>query len=234
VVIVRPDGSSVVLITQPDHAALARRMMSRFVGRGFADAERRDSILHAVAEHDNGWREVDAAPIVGGDGRLLDFVTAPAEVRQAIWPRGARRLEADPIAAALVAEHALYIYRRFRGDPAWAAFFTEMELIRDEFAAGADLAADELARDYFFVRIADLMSLVFCADWTEPQDLEDHVVWLDRGTLVVRPDPFGGAAIALDVPARRLPAASFASAADAARAFRAAAVVTISGTARGA
>lgn len=232
--IVRTAGSSLLLITQPDHAQLSRRIMSHFVGRNFADADRRDSILHAIEEHDNGWREVDASPIVGDDGRPLDFVSAPVGVRQAIWPRAARRLAADPIAAALVAEHALYIYRRFRDDPAWETFFTDMALIRDEFAAGADLPIDQLAQDYFFLRIADLMSLVFCTGWTEPQELDDHIVQLQGETLVVAPDPFDGAHVPLDVPARELPNRAFASTEDAAAAFRTAPRVTVTGLARGA
>ena len=208
--------------------------MERWTTRGLAEHERRDSILHAIREHDNGWRDVDAAPMVGPGGELLDFVSAPIDVRQAIWPRGARRLAADPIAAALVAEHALYIYRRFLDDAAWSEFFREMALIRDEFAAGADLAADDLVRDYFFLRIADLASLAFCAGWTEAQQLEDHTLRLvDDTTIVIHPDPFEGASMSFEVPARRLPASAFASVEQAARAFHQAPVGTIAGTARG-
>lgn len=232
--IVRDDGTSLLLIAQPDHAALAGRLMDRWTTRGLLENERRDSILHAIAEHDNGWREVDQAPLIDGDGAILDFVTAPIDVRQAIWPRGARRLAADPIAAALVAEHAIYIYRRFRDDRAWTGFFADMELIRDEFAAGAELSAEDLARDYFFVRIADLMSLAFCAGWTETQELDDYTIQLvDPGTLVVHPDPFDGAAISFQVAARRLPSRTFASADDAARAFRDAPVEIVEGQVSG-
>ena len=222
-----------MLITQPDHARLARLIMSRFVARDFADADRRDSILHAVEEHDNGWREVDEAPILGDDGRILDFVSVPIDVRQAIWPRGARRLAADPIAAALVAEHAVYIYRRFRGDSAWADFFNDMELIRDEFASGADLTGDEIAGDYFFLRIADLMSLVFCTGWTAPQEMDDHTVRLDGKALIVSPDPFAGANVPFEITGRRVPNRPFASAADARREFDAAPTVTLSGIVSG-
>jgi hypothetical protein len=221
------------LIAQPDHAALSGRVMELWVTRGLPGHERRDSILHAVYEHDNGWREVDAAPLVGADGRLLDFVTAPIEVRQGIWPRGARRLAADPIAAALVAEHAIYIYRRFQGDPAWREFFTEMALLRTEFAAGAGLSLDDLARDYFFLRAADLISLVFCAGWTEPQQIGDCLIRLDAGDVVVTPDPFEGRAVPLEVPARALPNRPFRSPAEAESLFRTAGMTGVIGTVRG-
>ena len=231
--IIRADGSAAVLITQPDHARLARRMMSSFTSRGFATADRRDSILHAIEEHDNGWREVDAAPLVGEDGRLLDFVSAPADVRQAIWPRGATRLAADPVAAALVAQHAVTIYGRFRGDPGWRHFFSEMEQMRDRFLMEAGLGAHALARDYFFVRLADLMSLAFCTASTEPLALEDHVISLAGNVLSITPDPFAGAMVPIEVSGRRLPAVSFASRAAAAQAFDDAERITITGTARG-
>jgi hypothetical protein len=56
--------------------------------RGGLDGHpRRASILHAVAEHDNGWREVDMAPTVDAEGRLHDFVSAPLDLRQGVWPR---------------------------------------------------------------------------------------------------------------------------------------------------
>ena len=226
--IIRDHGSPAVLITQPDHARLARQMMSPFTSRGFATADRRDSILYAIEEHDNGWREVDAAPLVGDDGRLLDFVSAPAEVRQAIWPRGVHRLAADP-----VAQHAVTIYARFRSDPAWTRFFSDMEQIRDRFLMEAGLAAHALARDYFFVRLADLMSLAFCTTATEPQALEDHVITLAGATLIVAPDPFAGATVPIEVPGRRLQRVSFASRAAAAQAFDEAERITITGTARG-
>ena len=116
--IVRVNGSSQLLITQPDHAALAALVMRQWRAGGLLQAPRLSSILLAVEQHDNGWREVDAAPLVdGGTGRVLDFIGAPDEVRRAVWPRGVDRLAATPYAAALVAQHALHIYRRYRDNP---------------------------------------------------------------------------------------------------------------------
>jgi len=52
--IVRFDGSAQLLITQPDHAALAARIMRGWRANGFPDAPRHSVILHAIEEHDNG------------------------------------------------------------------------------------------------------------------------------------------------------------------------------------
>jgi hypothetical protein len=112
-VIVRLIGNRLQLITQPDHAHLARRIMQHCVA--LAARPRRGSILLAIAEHDNGWAEEDAAPIVHPTtGCVVDFINAPMSVRQTVWPRSVARLADDRWAAALVAQHATAVYDRFR------------------------------------------------------------------------------------------------------------------------
>jgi Protein of unknown function (DUF3891) len=114
-VIVRTVHDGLELITQPDHAHLAGAIMKRCVP--LAARPRRDAILLAIREHDNGWIEEDAAPAVNTEtGSIFDFVSAPLSVRHAVWPRGVRRLASTPWAAALVAQHAITVYDRFRSD----------------------------------------------------------------------------------------------------------------------
>ena len=123
--IVRQTADAFQLITQPDHAALAAAIMEHSVA--LADHPRRASILFAVAEHDNGWSEPDAAPLIDpATGVPLDFISAPNDVRQGVWPRGVARLADDPWAAALVAQHAIVIFNRYRSEPAWTQFLCEM------------------------------------------------------------------------------------------------------------
>jgi hypothetical protein len=234
--IVRPHASSLLLITQPDHAALAGRIMDRWLTRGFPGEPRRASILRAIAEHDNGWREVDAVPIVDeATGRILDFISAPADVRQRVWPRAVGGLSDDPTAAALVAEHAIQIYSRFRDDAAWRTFFDEMAALRDEHAARAGLSPAALEHQYFFVRAGDLISLTFCNAWTGVQPIGGHDIQLrDGGVVTIRPDPFAGSAVPFDVTARAVLNRPYASAAEAADAYHRASVITLSGIARGA
>jgi Protein of unknown function (DUF3891) len=234
--IVRHSPSSLLLITQPDHAALARFVMERWQSGGFLTEPWRSSILHAIGEHDNGWREVDAAPVVeAGTGLVLDFITVPAETRQGVWPRGVARLAADPLAAALVAQHAIHIYSRFHGDAAWSAFFEKMADLRGEYAHRAGVSLDVVEEVYPFVRAGDLLSLTFCTEWTEIQHAAGHEIRLvDKNVLLVRPDPFGGATVSFSIEARELPNRPFSTPAGAAEAFGAAPVVTLTGVARGA
>jgi hypothetical protein len=199
-VIVRPAHQSVQLITQPDHAHLARRIMEQCVA--LAARPRRDSILHAIAEHDNGWTEEDRTPTVNpATGRVTDFVSAALSVRHSVWPRAIARLADDPWAAALVAQHAITVYDRFRPEAEWQPFFTEMEEARSEMLLASGLPLDDLADDYPYVRLADLISLTFCVGWTDEQRFGDWTIQLSGTRVVVAPDPFGGATIPIDVKA---------------------------------
>jgi hypothetical protein len=231
--IVRTTASSLLLIAQPDHAVLARQIMERWQSGGLPAEPRRASILHAIEEHDNGWREVDAAPVLDvASGRVLDFVTIPADIRQTVWPRGVTRLAEDPLAAALVAQHAIHIYSRFSEDAAWTGFFGEMTRLRGEYAQRAGVSLEEVERLYPFVRAADLISLTFCTGWTEAQHAAGHEIRLrDEHTLTVHPDPFAGATVPFTVRARVLPNRPFASPVEVARLFEAATVVTLTATA---
>ena len=231
--IVRPTELSLTLITQPDHAALAWRIMEHWVADGLPVAEHRAPILHAILQHDNGWQEVDVAPIRAGDGGVLDFVTTPIDVRQAVWPRGVERLASTPMAAALVAEHAISIYSRYREDSGWTSFFSQMAELRARFAGVADVSLEELAEDYFFLRAADLLSLTFCNGWTDLQRIRNYSFRFDDRVMTIHPDPFAGATVPLEVPARVLPRQDYASAAELAEAWAAASRVTVGGVLRG-
>jgi hypothetical protein len=233
--IVRPCASGRLLITQPDHAALAGRVMREWTADDFPTASRRADILLALDEHDNGWREVDGAPLVDpASGDLLDFVHAPDDVRQGVWPRGVDRLAHTPYAAALVAQHALEIYARYRSQPAWRPFFAEMEALRDRHLQGASVAVEDLRRDYFFVRAGDLISLTFCNGWRDEQAIAGrYVVRLNGDELLVTPDPFAGRIIPIAIGGVEVPETPFFTVTDAHEAFRRARPLQLGGTVRG-
>lgn len=239
--IIQARGPALLLITQPDHAALAGRIMNEWHDRDFAAHPRRSSVLLAIREHDNGWQEVDASPVLDpATGRMLDFVDIPAGARRAIWPRGVERLSEDPWAAALVAQHAVHVYRRYRDDPDWRAFFAELEVARDRqivhaasTPAFASLTLDDLVADYFFVRMGDLLSLTFCNAWTEAPDELGYAITCRDRRVTVTPDPFGGREIPIEVPARELPNRAFVSSAEASSVFKSAPVRSHRGLVRG-
>jgi len=233
--IIRRTPASLLLITQPDHARQSAEIMRHWKADRFPESPGRSVILLAIAEHDNGWREVDAAPFVDDGGRVLDFVSAPAAVRRGIWPRAVDRLASTPYAAALVAQHALNVYGQYRANPEWRSFFSQMEATRNQqLLAAAPATLQDLLRDYLFVRIGDLISLTFCAGWREPQsDEAGYTIRFDGSRVTIAPDPFGGAAVPIEIQARELPAAPFPSAAAALEAFSRAKRVSITAVASG-
>ena len=201
--IVRAVRDGVQLITQPDHAHLARTIMEHCVA--LSARPRRDAILHAIGEHDNGWAEEDAAPTVNPDtGQVADFVSVRLSARHAVWPRGIARLADDPWAAALVAQHALTVYDRFRSEAEWTPFFAEVAAARDAMLRASGMARDDLVADYPFVRLADLISLTFCTGWPDEQRFGDWTVQLSGTRVVVTPDAFGGVEIPVEIDAREI------------------------------
>jgi len=201
--IVRAGAGVLHLITQPDHAALARRLMEHW--SSLAKAARRREILTAIEHHDRGWAAPDAALTVDpATATIRDFIGVPAAVRQSVWPHSVADLAAAPWAAALVAHHAITVYDRYRQDAAWRDFFPAMTALRDEHLARAAGDFTSLARDYVYLRLGDLVSLTFCTGATTPQSLGPWTIRLAGAQVHVTPNPF-----AIDVPfaveAREIP-----------------------------
>ena len=73
------------------------------------------------------------------------------------------------------------------------------------------LPFDELAADYQFVRLADLISLTFCVGWTDPQHFGTWTVELLGPRVTVTPDPFGGKTIPIEIAARAMRHAPYSS-----------------------
>ncbi len=258
--IIRPDGSDLLLITQPDHAALAGRLMTAWTHHGFPTRATRDRVLMAAALHDCEWEEWDAAPPVSPEtGLPYDFMTAPLAHKQGVWPRAVDRLAArDPYVGALVAQHALTVYRRYAHDPDWHAFFADLERRRDDLfslsttppadaGAATDAATDaaeaaptwpvvdpsQFLQDYVIVGLGDLFSLVYCSGWHDPYLMEDYRAILHGERLEITPDPFDGATVPLEVSARRIPARRYASDADLRATLARAPVERLAGVASG-
>lgn len=233
--IVRHVDGSQLLITQPDHAALAGRIMEHWTAGGLQHSPRRADILMAIHEHDNGWRESDRAPMVGREGNVLDFVHAPDHVRHALWVRGIERLADTPYAAALVAQHAIHVYERKRAEPAWKTFFDDMEAARALHLGRTSASREVLWADYAHLRLADLISLTFCNGWRDQkQDHGGYSVRGDEPGVTVSPDPFGSARITMEVTAAVIPDAPFSSSADVLKAIERGERQTLTGVVRGA
>jgi hypothetical protein len=172
--IVRDEGATFLLITQPDHAQLAETIVAAIQTEPALEGPARRTILLATREHDNGWTEVDAEPTVDpGTGRPCDFMSGPARVKHELWPRGITRVaKVDPLAGALVAEHAVTVYGYRQREPEWAPFLGTIEAMRDALLQRIGMFTgaprETFEADYRCVQLGDALSLQFCNGWTEP------------------------------------------------------------------
>jgi hypothetical protein len=180
-----------------------------------------------VREHDNGWREADAAPRWNAAaGRPHDFTSVPDEVRLEVWRRGSERFAAErPYAALLVALHGLALAAA-SGDPAAApaaGLAAELEERADELAEAAGVERAEAAADYPFLAFADAASLAVCGRWNDPFERPAPAAaggGVLRGrfeaateTLYLDPFPLAGAT-RFEIPVRRIEKRLYAGDAD--------------------
>lgn len=205
--IVRRHQNGFHVITQNDHAALAARTMTLWRDPALTEHRRRDRLLAAIRDHDNGWREADAAPRWDSRARRPhDFLSLESTDRIEIWSRGvARYAEQDPYKALLITEHARRIHSiEPPQDDALKSFVESLSTRRGELLEEAQVDEPTLERDYRWLALGDFVSLVLCNGWQEP--FEKYGVRGHFENEELRLDPFGLAGTTtLTVPSRSLP-----------------------------
>jgi hypothetical protein len=204
--IVVEDGLSLLLVTQPDHARFAAELLSLWRASGLPEHPRRDRLLLAVREHDNGWQEADSAPRVDPTtGRPHDFLSFPLAPRLEIWERGTERFVADePYVALLVAHHALALHHQEREEPGWQELLERLEQSREELEERAGVTGQQVAEDYRFLELADALSLAVCNRWPQPVARPGIHGVVTGGHLYLEPLPLAGAT-SFEIPVRSIP-----------------------------
>ncbi|MEM8932437.1 MAG: DUF3891 family protein, partial [Acidobacteriota bacterium] len=217
--IILPIDDQLRIVTQNDHAAFAGELLSLWRADGVPTNPRRDALLVAAREHDNGWREVDSAPHAREDGKPHDFRSLPQPLRRELWRRGVERFaERDPVAALLILEHAIALHLDRLDDPEWAALVETWRQQRDAWRDALGLDAETLRADYRFIDLTDVLSLAVCAGWSEPFDTSGPraaVRTIDATTaeLLLDPLPLAGAT-SFDVACRFIEDRPFSGDAD--------------------
>ena len=215
--IVADETSDFLVITQTDHARFAGELLSLWRTDGLPDHPRRTDLLFAAREHDNGWREADAAPTLDAErGRPYDFLTLPDAERAEIWERGtARFAERRPYAALLITLHALNLLGGAGSGRRWQGLLSRLAERREELLEASGARAGEAEADYRFIDLTDAMSLAACNRWRDPFDRAGMRGRFDREihTLYLEPFPFAGATT-FQVPARRIPRRRYSGDAD--------------------
>jgi hypothetical protein len=211
-----PEGPTLLLVTQPDHAHFSGELLSLWRAGGLPEHPRRDDLLFAAREHDNGWREADAAPRWNAaSGRPHDFMTLPRQERIEIWERGTCRFAAErPYAALLITRHALNLFGGRRGEEGWDPLLEFLDDFEGTLLEETGAGRDEVEADYPLIDLADLISLTACTRRSEPVERHGMRIVPASGTeLGLAPFPLAGATT-FRVPCRRIPLREYRGDAD--------------------
>lgn len=216
--IVVPEEQKFRLVTQPDHAHFSGELLSLWRADGLPAHPRRADLIFAAREHDNGWREADAAPRWdAGRGRPHDFITLPARERIELWERGTCRYAADrPYAALLITRHARQLFAGRRHDEDWASFVAFLDDFEGSLLAEVSetgVSREDLEADYQWIDLADLISLAACNGWRDSAERYGLRVEPRDGAIGLGPFPLAGATT-FRVPCRRIPRRQYRGDAD--------------------
>lgn len=207
--IVLDHGDDLLLITQSDHAHLAAEILSVCRFPDLLDNPRRRDLLRATREHDSGWQGLDAAPPVGGYGRPYSFTELPGDMRRDLWERAVGlHWPADPYVALLILDHSLEIHSDRAGDETWDGWLEERRGLRTRLLDEATIDSQALARDYPFLRFADLCSLAVCSGEGNAFELLGVTGLADGARLRLGPFPLAGAT-SFELACRRIPRRSY-------------------------
>ena len=215
---IAPKNGRLRVVTQNDHAHFAAELLSLWITDGLPAHPRRSQLLFAARDHDNGWREADAAPHHDPDsGRPHDFISLPDPLRREIWHRGVRRFAArEPWGALLILRHALALRSQKDNDAAWEELLDEWRELENELLAvaadtGTDAGKEALEDDYTWVDLSDLTSLMVCCGLREPFSRYGFTGRVEPGESdddfdVLRLDPFPLAGVtSFRIPCRYIP-----------------------------
>ena len=204
------------LITQNDHARLAHDILALWTGDGLPAHPLRDRLLLATAEHDNGWREADAAPLTKpASSWPYDFRSYPEDERQRLWRRGINRFaDTDLPTALLITRHAERIHRDLSSSPGWRQFFSFLSEKLRVLEESCMISPADLDVLYEYLWLVDTVSLGACGVLgTSTVTRRGYEFSVDRGHVSAHPFPFAGP-LTLRVAYRLLPTRRYSGSAD--------------------
>ena len=198
-----------LVITQNDHACFAAELLALFRIEGLPEHPHRRELLFATREHDNGWRETDAAPSCDSEGKPHDFMSLPVDRRQELWRRGVTRFrDSEPRATALILAHAIHLHRDRDSDgfPELLAIWREQQ---HELFEEAGLDGEAIAMEYRWLDLADQLSLALSCRWHRRFEAYDFQIEVNGDHLTLDPFPLAGAT-RFEIPCRRIPQRAYA------------------------
>ena len=193
--IVIAEDETLIVVQQTDHAHLSAELLALWRTGDLLDHPRREEILFAAREHDNGWREEDAAPRLNREtGGPHTFRTLPAGARLDLWQRGVDRFSAEaPFASALIHYHALQLHRSVARKEPYPSLINAVEGSLEILIRRAGLDRFEVEACYRWIDLSDFVSLVGCRQFGHAVERHGYRAWIEQESLHINPFPFAGA-----------------------------------------
>lgn len=228
--IVRAAGEELWLFDQTDHAALCGAMARAWGVAPFSAPP--PQVQRAADFHDNGWREWDPRPRLDPTtGNPHPYSRMPPEDYLTIWERGLRRAwgEGEGV-GLLVSLHAMRFFARKQRPEDQALYAAERRRQGEALSRlGAESTEPEALPEPYatwheWIFFWDAVSLFLCEGWKSPWTRAipaatggERELRVERregerpgGSASLEPFPFQGPLL-LEVPARVIPLAGYAS-----------------------
>jgi len=173
----REDNEGWVLITQYDHAGLARRIMKHWGNEEFSKPDPYEEVVFAVKEHDSGWVPWDSEPKVNpSNGYPANFMEMSTNDQVEIWSRCYKPFVGDhPYAAALIALHFMKFNQKAINKNDANGLATNLQNEMADYIAGTldiPLSGSQLLNipsnikaNLRYLQVSDIISLTLCHGW---------------------------------------------------------------------
>ena len=227
-----------IVISQTAHSWLAGQFALHWGNDNFRIPALAEEVRLAAANHDNGWFDWEELPLIGPDGRPLDFTEMPIETHLTLWQRGlATLVEQSYYAAFLVSQHARFLVEsRLRNNPGTEAEAAKLTTFSQNQSQWEAAILEKLRQVAYYqegcqfhileanlrlLQIFDWLSLLLCMKelsestivdvpgQSSNHRLEIRLRPLGSGSFTIDPWPFAMEKFELIVQARELPTAMF-------------------------
>ncbi len=209
--IVRDRPDSFVLVEQHQHGLIS----GEFARHWGAELPVREAALYAIANHDIGWRELDATVSWNEEsGRPYSFLDYPAGPKLRAYANGLDLVQAQsPYAAYLCSMHYGSFVRDAREEPAVSFRDAEVGRRRGIEAGLSEEEMQSVEYNFRLLQLCDDLSLFVCLNEPGRNDYPHYrdgfgfmgarfePVWEDERTLRLEPNPFSGD-FGIEVPYR--------------------------------
>lgn len=156
--IVLKSRAEAIGITQEDQAAFSAALLEEWNDQSLKHEPRREQIIRATRECNNGFREYDAAPRIDPKTNLpVDYRKITPEEINEIWMRASERLlDDDPYVALLITHHAYTLHEHTQNRTGvWKDFFITLAQRRGRIRDELGLTHNDIEHGYSYLRMAN-------------------------------------------------------------------------------